>query len=81
MPAGWLPLATPVAGFRSIAAPGASAEPIFDSIRHVEFSAEHADQRLIGAPPGYIGYDVGGELTNAIREKPFSVISCDAPPL
>ena len=36
-----------------------------------EFSAEHADQRLIGAPPGYIGYDAGGELTNAIREKPF----------
>ena len=39
-----------------------------------EFSAEHADQRLIGAPPGYVGYDVGGELTNAIREKPFSVV-------
>ena len=35
-----------------------------------EFSAEHADQRLIGAPPGYVGYDVGGELTNAIRENP-----------
>jgi ATP-dependent Clp protease ATP-binding subunit ClpA len=42
-----------------------------------EFSAEHADQRLIGAPPGYIGYDVGGELTNAIREKPFSVVLFD----
>ena len=34
-------------------------------------------QRLIGAPPGYIGYDVGGELTNAIREKPFSVVLFD----
>ena len=42
-----------------------------------EFSAEHADQRLIGAPPGYVGYDVGGELTNAMREKPFSVVLFD----
>lgn len=42
-----------------------------------EFSAEHADQRLLGAPPGYVGYDVGGELTNAVREKPFSVILFD----
>ena len=42
-----------------------------------EFSAEHASQRLIGAPPGYIGYDVGGELTNAVREKPFSVVLFD----
>jgi energy-coupling factor transporter ATP-binding protein EcfA2 len=42
-----------------------------------EFSAEHSDQRLIGAPPGYVGYDMGGELTNAIREKPFSVVLFD----
>lgn len=42
-----------------------------------EFSAEHSDQRLIGAPPGYVGYDVGGELTNAVREKPFCVILFD----
>jgi len=42
-----------------------------------EFSAEHSDQRLIGAPPGYIGHDMGGELTNAIREKPFSVVLFD----
>jgi energy-coupling factor transporter ATP-binding protein EcfA2 len=42
-----------------------------------EFSAELADQRLIGAPPGYVGYDVGGELTNAIRERPFSVVLFD----
>lgn len=42
-----------------------------------EFSAEHADQRLIGAPPGYVGYDAGGELTNAIREKPFAVVLFD----
>lgn len=42
-----------------------------------EFSAEHSDQRLIGAPPGYVGYDEGGELTNAVREKPFSVVLFD----
>lgn len=42
-----------------------------------EFSAEFSDQRLIGSPPGYVGYDVGGELTNAIREKPFSVVLFD----
>jgi energy-coupling factor transporter ATP-binding protein EcfA2 len=42
-----------------------------------EFSAEHSDQRLIGAPPGYVGYDVGGELTNSVREKPFSVVLFD----
>jgi energy-coupling factor transporter ATP-binding protein EcfA2 len=42
-----------------------------------EFSAEHSDQRLIGAPPGYVGYDVGGELTNAVRQKPFSVVLFD----
>lgn len=42
-----------------------------------EFSAEHADQRLIGAPPGYVGYDAGGELTNAVRERPFSVVLFD----
>ena len=42
-----------------------------------EFSAEHAADRLTGAPPGYVGYDAGGELTQAIRERPFSVILFD----
>jgi ATP-dependent Clp protease ATP-binding subunit ClpB len=42
-----------------------------------EFSTEHSDQRLIGAPPGYVGYDTGGELTNAIRQRPFSVVLFD----
>ena len=36
-----------------------------------EFSQEHADQRLIGAPPGYVGFEEGGQLTNAVAEKPF----------
>lgn len=42
-----------------------------------EFSHEHSDQRLVGAPPGYVGYDVGGELTNAIKQQPFSVVLFD----
>jgi len=42
-----------------------------------EFAHEHSDQRLIGAPPGYVGYDVGGELTNAIKQNPFSVVLFD----
>lgn len=42
-----------------------------------EFAEEHASARLLGAPPGYIGYDAGGELTNAVREKPFSVVLFD----
>ena len=42
-----------------------------------EFAREHADQRLVGAPPGYVGYDVGGELTNAVRQNPFCVLLFD----
>lgn len=42
-----------------------------------EFSQEHSDQRLFGAPPGYVGYDAGGELTEAIKQNPFSLILFD----
>ena len=35
-----------------------------------EYSAEHSDQRLVGAPPGYVGYEEGGQLTNAVRRRP-----------
>ena len=42
-----------------------------------EFNHEHSDQRLIGAPPGYVGYDAGGELTNAVKQKPFSILLFD----
>ncbi|MDE6472938.1 MAG: AAA family ATPase, partial [Ureaplasma sp.] len=42
-----------------------------------EFNHEHSDQRLIGAPPGYVGYDSGGELTNKVKENPFSVLLFD----
>ena len=40
-----------------------------------EFAAEHADARLLGTPLGYVGYDASGELTNAVRARPFSVIT------
>lgn len=42
-----------------------------------EFSSEHSEARLIGAPPGYIGFDSGGELINAVRQRPFCVILFD----
>lgn len=42
-----------------------------------EFNHEHSDQRLVGAPPGYVGYEEGGQLTNAIKEKPFCVLLFD----
>ncbi|MDR2365781.1 MAG: AAA family ATPase, partial [Zoogloeaceae bacterium] len=42
-----------------------------------EFAEEHAGARLLGAPPGYVGFEAGGELTNAVREKPFSLVLFD----
>ena len=42
-----------------------------------EYGQENSDQKLIGAPPGYVGYEAGGQLTNAVKEKPFSVILFD----
>lgn len=42
-----------------------------------EYAQENSDQKLIGAPPGYIGYEEGGQLTNAVKEKPFSIILFD----
>lgn len=42
-----------------------------------EYSQGHSDQRLLGAPPGYVGYDAGGELTNAVRSHPFSILLFD----
>ena len=42
-----------------------------------EYSQGHSDQRLLGAPPGYVGYDAGGELTNAVRMHPFSIFLFD----
>jgi ATP-dependent Clp protease ATP-binding subunit ClpB len=42
-----------------------------------EFNHEHADQRLVGAPPGYVGYEAGGQLTNAVKLRPFSLLLFD----
>jgi ATP-dependent Clp protease ATP-binding subunit ClpB len=56
---------------------------MFDSEDHLirvdmsEFMEKHSVSRLIGAPPGYVGYDEGGYLTEAIRRKPYSVILLD----
>lgn len=42
-----------------------------------EFKEEHTVSKLIGAPPGYVGYERGGELTNRVRNKPFSIVLFD----
>ena len=42
-----------------------------------EYSQSHSDQKLLGAPPGYVGYEAGGQLTNAVRENPFSILLFD----
>lgn len=61
----------------------ALAEYLFDSERAMvridmsEYMEKFSVQRLIGAPPGYVGYDEGGQLTEAVRRKPYSVILLD----
>jgi len=56
---------------------------MFDSVEHMvrvdmsEFMEKHAVSRLIGAPPGYVGYEEGGYLTEAVRRKPYSVVLLD----
>jgi energy-coupling factor transporter ATP-binding protein EcfA2 len=42
-----------------------------------EYNHEHSDQRLVGAPPGYVGFEDGGQLTNAVASRPFSVLLFD----
>ena len=59
------------------------AESLFDSEENIvridmsEYMEKHAVARLIGAPPGYVGYDEGGQLTEAVRRKPYSVVLFD----
>ena len=61
----------------------ALAEFLFDNnnsltrIDMSEYQERHSVSRLIGAPPGYVGYDEGGQLTEAVRRKPYSVILLD----
>jgi ATP-dependent Clp protease ATP-binding subunit ClpB len=61
----------------------ALAEVLFDNenamtrIDMSEYQEKHSVSRLVGAPPGYVGYDEGGQLTEAVRRKPYSVILLD----
>ena len=61
----------------------ALAEFLFDSEQNLvridmsEYMEKHAVSRLIGAPPGYVGYDEGGQLTEAVRRRPYSVVLFD----
>ena len=61
----------------------ALAEALFDDEGNIvridmsEYMEKHSVSRLIGAPPGYVGYDEGGQLTEAVRRKPYSVVLFD----
>lgn len=61
----------------------ALAYELFDDERHMvridmsEYMEAHSVSRLVGAPPGYVGYDEGGQLTEAVRRKPYSVVLFD----
>ncbi|MDR7869757.1 MAG: ATP-dependent chaperone ClpB [Tissierellaceae bacterium] len=61
----------------------ALTETLFDDERNMiridmsEYMEKHSVSRLVGAPPGYVGYDEGGQLTEAVRRKPYSVILFD----
>lgn len=61
----------------------ALAEALFDSENNIvridmsEYMEKHAVSRLIGAPPGYVGFEEGGQLTEAVRRKPYSVVLFD----
>ena len=63
--------------------PGALAESLFDDENNMvridmsEYMEKHSVSRLIGAPPGYVGYDEGGQLTEAVRRKPYCVVLFD----
>jgi ATP-dependent Clp protease ATP-binding subunit ClpB len=57
-------------------------EFLFDSEEMIridmsEYMEKHTVSRLVGAPPGYVGYDEGGQLTDAVRRKPYSVLLFD----
>lgn len=59
------------------------SEALFDSEKNIiridmsEYMEKHSVSRLIGAPPGYVGYDEGGQLTEAVRRKPYSIVLLD----
>ena len=59
------------------------AYELFDDEKHIiridmsEYMESHSVSRLVGAPPGYVGYDEGGQLTEAVRRKPYSIVLFD----
>ena len=59
------------------------AENLFDDDHHIvridmsEYMERHSVSRLIGSPPGYVGYEEGGQLTEAVRRKPYSIVLFD----
>ena len=59
------------------------AEDLFDSENHMvridmsEYMEKHSVSRLVGAPPGYVGYDEGGQLTEAVRRNPYTIVLLD----
>ena len=61
----------------------ALAEQLFDDERHIvridmsEYMEKHSVARLIGAPPGYVGHEEGGQLTEAVRRNPYSIVLFD----
>jgi ATP-dependent Clp protease ATP-binding subunit ClpB len=89
--AGLAPPGRPLASFLELGPTGvgktelakAIAEELFDDQANIcrldmsEYMEKHSVSRLIGAPPGYIGHDQGGQLTEAVRRKPYSVILFD----
>ena len=58
----------------------ALAEDLFDSEDHMvridmsEYMEKHSVSRLVGAPPGYVGYEEGGQLTEAVRRNPYTIV-------
>ena len=89
--AGLSPVERPLGVFLFLGATGvgktelckALAEFLFDSQKHLtrldmsEYSEKHSVSRLIGSPPGYVGFDDGGQLTEAVRRRPYSVLLLD----
>jgi ATP-dependent Clp protease ATP-binding subunit ClpB len=89
--AGLAPSGRPIGSFLFLGPTGvgktelarALAEFLFDDERAMvridmsEYMEKHAVSRLIGAPPGYVGYDEGGQLTEAVRRRPYSVVLLD----
>ena len=59
------------------------ASELFDDEKHIvridmsEYMESHSVSRLVGAPPGYVGYDEGGQLTEAVRRNPYSIVLFD----